>query len=56
MNSSRMNTTAQQAAETVIMLAPIHASTIPTTRAAAPESGLAVALTMAGKVMTESVT
>ena len=46
----------QQAPATAIRLAPHQAAMSPTTRAAAPEMGLWVASTMAGKVITDRVT
>ena len=55
-NSSRMNTVAQQATETVNRLAPFQANAMPAASAASPAYGLRVVSMMAGKVITASVT
>ena len=51
-----MNATPQQEAATVISPPPRRAIRIPATSAAAPATGCSVACTMAGNVITASVT
>lgn len=54
--SSLINTTAQQARDTLNRLAPSQAIITPIIRARAPDMGLWVAPRIAGKVITASVT
>ena len=54
--NSIANTTAQQVTATLNKSAPSHATPIPATREATPETGDCVALTIDGNVITASVT
>lgn len=55
-NSSITNTSRQQMTDTGKSPAPSHAAIMPAISAARPEIGLCVACTIAGNVMTASVT
>ena len=55
-NNSTMKTTTQASTDTGKSPAPSHARTIPAIKAINPETGLAVASNIDGKVMTASVT
>ena len=54
-NSSK-NTAPQQTTAVLNKSAPNQAASMPITNAAAPDTGLCVAFTIAGKVMTDKVT
>lgn len=56
MNNSHRNTAAQAAVATVKRLLPKNARTMALTSPTAPEIGLWVAVTIAGKVIAERVT
>ena len=54
--SSRTSTVTQHSTATSTILTPFHAAAMPTPSAAAPASGFWVASSIAGKVITDSVT
>ena len=56
MKNSSKNTTPQHATAVLNKSAPNQAAKMPTTKAAAPDTGLCVAVTIAGKVITDRVT